>query len=365
MKYVKEYTANGKKVWRFNCPKDVAAAGVTKSQTFEDGRIARFELPRLVLLVGQYRKGDIKEGTVGVHSLMVHLLNHYLRTDYFRQLAGSSQKQYESVLGLCLSTSVGSKTFGDIKVTEVDAKLCRDLYTKWTEQGSVSTANTKARILSVLLNYAVSIELLVNNPMAKVRKLKHEPTTRIWTQGEVEKLLEVGYQGFALRNIALLAHMCYEYAQRPVDISLLTWEQVDFDTNCITIRQTKRGATVHLPIEEPLCTMLLTQQDEWGFQKYVVPHQTPRGSVYHPMSRAEMNTQFVTLRDTAGLHPDLQLGLLRKTAISELVQAGVDAVGIMQVTGHKSIQSLNPYMVNTLKGSSSALSARTGRKTPK
>jgi len=78
-----------------------------------------------------------------------------------------------------------------------------------------------------------------------------------------------------------------------------------------------------------------------------------------------MNTCFRHLKDLAGLPEDLHLGLLRKTAISELVQAGVDAVGIMQVTGHKNIQSLNPYMVNTLKGSSSALSARTGRKTPK
>jgi len=361
MKYTREDVVHGKKVWRFICPKDVAAAGVAKTQTFDDGRIARFEIPKLVRLVELYRSGDIKEGTIGTHSLMVHLLNHYIRTDYYRQLAGSSQKQYESVLGSCLATPVNSKTFGDIKVTEVDAKLCRDLYTQWTTDGSVSLSNTKARVLSVLLNYAVSIELLVNNPMAKVRKLKHEPTTRIWTQGEVEKLLEVGYQGFDLRNITLLAHMCYEYAQRPVDISRLTWEQLDFDTNCITIRQTKRGATVHLPIEEPLRTMLLEQQEAWDFQPYVVPHQTPRGSRYHVMNRSEMNTRFNALKDTAGLDPDLHLGLLRKTAIVELVEAGVDAVGIMNVSGHKSIASLNPYMKHTLKGAATALSKRRTR----
>jgi len=361
MKYTRQDIVYGKKVWRFICPKDVSAAGVAKTQTFDDGRVARFEIPKLVRLVELYRNGTIKEGTIGTHSLMIHLMNHYMRTDYFRQLAGSSQKQYESVLGQCLATPVNSNTFGDTKVTEVNAKLCRTLYTKWTTDGSVSLSNTKARILSVLLNYAVSIELLVNNPMAKVRKLKHEPDTRIWTQGEVEKLLEVGYQGFPLRNITLLAHMCYEYAQRPVDISRLTWEQLNFDTNCLTIRQTKRGATVQLPIEEPLRSLLLEQQEAWGFQPYVVPHQKPRGSVYHVMSRSEMNTRFNALKDEAGLHPELQLGLLRKSAIVELVEAGVDAVGIMNVSGHKSIASLNPYLAHTLKGAATALSQRRNR----
>ena len=358
MRYTKEDTVNGKKVWKFICPRDVAAAGVAKSTTFSDKRVARFEIPKLVNLVALYRKGDIKEGTIGTHSLMCHLMNHYMRTDYFAQLAGSSQKQYESVLGLCLGTSVNSKTFGDIKVTEVNAKLCRDIYNRWVADGSVSLSNTKARILSVLLNYAVSIELLVNNPMAKVRKLKHEPTTRIWLQEQVEQLLEVGYQGYDLRNITLLAHMCYEYAQRPVDISRLTWGQIDFKLDCMTIRQTKRGATVQLPIEEPLRSMLLDQQSSWDFQEYVVPHQKPRGSRYHIMTRVEMNNKFTELRDTAGLPSDLHLGLLRKSAIVELVEAGVDAVGIMNVSGHKSIASLNPYMKHTLKGAATALSQR-------
>jgi integrase len=358
MKYTRQDVVNGKKVWRFICPRDVAAAGVAKSQTFDDGRLARFEIPKLVRLVELYRSGDIKEGTVGTHSLMVHLLNHYIHTDYYRQLAGSTQKQYESVLGLCLGTPIHSKTFGDCKVTDVNAKMCRDLYNKWVTDGSVSLANTKARILSVVLNYAVSIELLVNNPMAKVRKLRHEPTTRIWTQGEVERLLEVGYSSFDLRNITLLAHMCYEYAQRPIDISRLTWGQLDFDTNCLTIRQTKRGATVQLPIEEPLRSMLIEQQEAWDFQEYVVPHQIPRGSRYHVMNRSEMNSKFTALKVTARLATDLQLGLLRKTAIVELVEAGVDAVGIMNVSGHKSINSLNPYMKHTLKGAATALSQR-------
>jgi hypothetical protein len=41
-----------------------------------------------------------------------------------------------------------------------------------------------------------------------------------------------------------------------------------------------------------------------------------------------------------------------------MVEAGVDAVGIMNVSGHKNIASLNPYMKHTLKGAATALSQR-------
>ncbi len=71
-----------------------------------------------------------------------------------------------------------------------------------------------------------------------------------------------------------------------------------------------------------------------------------------------MNTCFRHLKDLAGLPEDLHLGLLRKTAIVEMVDAGVDAVGIMNVSGHKNISSLNPYMKHTLKGAANALAQR-------
>jgi len=51
---------------------------------------------------------------------------------------------------------------------------------------------------------------------------------------------------------------------------------------------------------------------------------------------------------------------LRRTAITELVEEGVDITGIMQVSGHKNPQSVKPYLVNTYSGASQALSSRFG-----
>jgi len=41
-----------------------------------------------------------------------------------------------------------------------------------------------------------------------------------------------------------------------------------------------------------------------------------------------------------------------------MMEGGVDLANIMQVTGHKNIQSVKPYMVNTLSGATKALAAR-------
>jgi integrase len=40
---------------------------------------------------------------------------------------------------------------------------------------------------------------------------------------------------------------------------------------------------------------------------------------------------------------------LRRTAITEMVEAGVDLAGVMQVSGHSSPSSVTPYLVNTIK----------------
>jgi hypothetical protein len=49
---------------------------------------------------------------------------------------------------------------------------------------------------------------------------------------------------------------------------------------------------------------------------------------------------------------------LRRTAITQMVEKGVDVVGIMQVSGHSTPQSVAPYLVNTLAGATEALSNR-------
>ena len=64
------------------------------------------------------------------------------------------------------------------------------------------------------------------------------------------------------------------------------------------------------------------------------------------------------MKDEVNLPKELQARDLRRTAVVEMVEEGVDLLGIMQVTGHKSPQSVKPYLVNTFSGASNALERR-------
>ena len=64
------------------------------------------------------------------------------------------------------------------------------------------------------------------------------------------------------------------------------------------------------------------------------------------------------IKEQAGLPKKLTAMDMRRTAITEMVEAGVDITQIKQVSGHANIQSLTPYIKHTFTGASEALAQR-------
>ena len=194
--------------------------------------------------------------------------------------------------------------------------------------------------------------------MARVNKRSSEPRSVIWTHDQVLSFLDTAFTKFAWRNIGLIIMMCYEWGQRPVDIRHLTWDDVDLDNEIVTITQSKRGAEVTLPIPDNLVAMLKQQAADWDFQNYVVPHQRASDGAYRPLTVYQMSTLLNEVKAVAGLPDELRAGDLRKTAIVQMIEGEVDQLAIMNVTGHKSVASLNPYNKFSLKTATSALERR-------
>lgn len=354
MKYTKKIKLkDGSVVHRFTPPEEVRKAGVLKSQTFKDGRTARYEVPRLLEKVDAYRRGEIKEGNVGPTSKIVHVINYYLSSKQFCSLSHNSQKKY-----LIELTRIAQSTLGQLPINKLTAKICKEYYENWIEDHTINAANERSRLFSVVLNFARSIDLINDNPMSKVKKLRHEPYTPIWTREQVELFLDTAFSKFEWRNVGLLVMMCYEWAQRPVDICNLKWDNLDLPNARMQLKQSKRGAEVKMPIEEPLLTMLAEQKKDWDFQKLVIPHHRASDNAYVPLKPEYFGPILREIKKACGLPDDLKIGHLRKTAITEFVAAGVDSTGIMQVTGHKNIASLNPYMKHTYEGAKTALNSR-------
>jgi integrase len=199
---------------------------------------------------------------------------------------------------------------------------------------------------------------MIHNPISLVETITPEPRRVHWTREQVSIFLDTAYSDFRWRSIGLIVHMAYDWGQRVGDVRLLTWDKLDLDQCRIDMVQSKRNAEIHLPISQGLCSMLRQQKEDFGFQDYVAPRVKPRAGAYTPYDKEEISSLINTLLDEANLPHELTAMDLRRTAVTEMMEGGVDLVGIMQVTGHKNTASVKPYMVNTFSGASKALAAR-------
>lgn len=201
-------------------------------------------------------------------------------------------------------------------------------------------------------------DVMIHNPISLVQTVAEKPRRVHWSREQVSIFLDTAYSDFRWRSIGLIVHMAYDWGQRVGDIRLLTWNSLDLNQCRMDMTQSKRNAEVHLPIASDLCQMLRQQKEDFGFQQYVAPRVKPRAGAYTPYDKEEISLHINSILEEANLPKELTAMDLRRTAVTEMMEGGVDLAGIMQVTGHQNTASVKPYMVNTYSGASKALAAR-------
>jgi integrase len=290
-------------------------------------------------------------------SQLTKLVEDYYSSYDFRNLREETKVQYKYFLNVMLNTQVEGKALCQYNYNKLPTKVAKNAYNQWCEKG-IHMANHIMSVTRTLFNHGLRMELCTTNPFANIRRRATERRKVVWGREDVQKLLEAAYSDFSTRNIGLIAHMAYEWCQRLGDMRLLTWDNIDFETKTVAIEQSKRHADVHLPISDDLLDMLKQQEEDFGFQQYVAPRPNPIKGEYRPYSLHKLPLHARALMDSVGLSKELRLADLRRTGVTEMVEAGVGIANIMQVTGHSSPDSVKPYMKNTLKGAEIGLTAR-------
>jgi len=292
-------------------------------------------------------------------STFAQACNTYRGSPSFCSLSYKSQKDYANNLTRACATKIsGNLMLGNNKLKDVRYKHMTIAYDDWLDNSGIRAANYIATCVSIVLNYSIKYEAIPHNPMALVKKVKTKPRKVMWQPEQVKLFLDTAYSDFKWRSIGLIFHMAYELAQRVGDMRNLTWKSIDFANKRMNLEQSKRGAEVHLPISESLLKMLVQQKEDFDFQDYVAPRTSPKNNSYSHYTLNEISKLINEVKDEANLPKELQVRDLRRTAITEMVEAGVDLVSIMQVSGHQSVASVQPYLVNTYSGASSALERR-------
>ena len=262
----------------------------------------------------------------------------------------------------CATKVQNNKVIGNIKLKDLKFKHITLGYDTWLENKGIRQANYIATCIGIVFNTAIRHEALLSNPVSLLQRTKEKKRKIKWTEAQVKTFLDTAYSNWEWRSIGLIVHMAYEWAQRVGDMRLLTWNNLDLEDKRLDLEQSKRRADVHLPISDTLCSMLLQQEKDFGFQPYVAPRPEVYNGVYTAYGSTDIHKLVNEVKDIAGLPKELTALDLRRTGITEMVEAGVDTLGIMQVSGHTNPQSVKPYLVNTFKGASTALNKRSSNK---
>ena len=160
--------------------------------------------------------------------------------------------------------------------------------------------------------------------------------------------------------------MAYTWGQRLGDMRTLKFKDYDFDNQVLTLEQSKRRAKVYLPTTDELHKVLLQQEKDFDLRDhdlvysegYIAPKITYKTGICNvPYDKIIFGNKVREIRKVAGL-PDFKAMDMRRTATTEMVDAGVPLPQIMSVTGHANAQSLTPYLKNTLTSATEALSKR-------
>ena len=282
---------------------------------------------------------------------MQQLVDKYYTSNDFSMLRDRTKKDYQYFLGVMCDS------FGDVNFDKLSSKQAKHAYEEWVVRG-ISFANHICTVSSIVFRYAIDMEYAQINPFASVRRKTPPQRKVVWTEDDVRQFLDTAYGEFQWRSIGLIVHMAYDWCQRLGDMRLLTWDNFDFANRKLFLEQSKRRSQVTLPIEDDLYDMLIHQEQDFGFQQYVVPRTTPVGGEYHPYSIERLSKAGRAVMREAGLSEELRLMDLRRTGTTQMVEAGVSMGQIMSVTGHSNPQSVKPYMKNTYASANNALTTR-------
>ena len=291
------------------------------------------------------------------NATLQEVMQFYLNSESFRRLSNSSQRDYERELGKVRETVVEGKALGAYRCKNIKVRHLTQAYEMWLDTG-VRTANYRKTVLSAAWRHAMRFDVMENNPVQFIKTVSSQPRRVKWSREHITSFLEIAYGDFRWRSIGLIVHMAYDWGQRIGDMRVLTWDSLDLDQCRMDLTQSKRNAEIHLPISRGLCSMLRQQKEDFGFQEYVAPRVRPQAGSYTPYSKDEIGILINEVKAEANLPHELTAMDLRRTAVTEMMEGGVDLANIMQVTGHQNVASVKPYMVNTFTGASKALAAR-------
>lgn len=253
---------------------------------------------------------------------VARLILNYQRTPRYRKLSPSARRQYDSAF------ATFDQKFGKAPVKDITTKFVLKMMNGLRDRPGV--ANAYLRTLKMLLNFAILRGEIATNPTNGVKQIPLG-TWDTWAEEHIaafENRWPLGTIERRILNVGLAT------GQRATD--LVAIKTSDIQNEYVSVRQSKTGAVVILPIIDELVTDLAAFPPKG---EHLIHRADGKGytasGVSHILKAA--------LREV-GLPDSLNLHGLRKACCRRLAEAGATEREIMAVSGHKSPQMVSGYV---------------------
>src|SRR6266550_2034337 len=194
-----------------------------------------------------------------------------------------------------------------------------------------ATINRDLSRLRHMLNTAVEWELLEESPMQGMKFLReNNARTRYLSLEESQRLIA----SCIAPHIRALVTVALHSGMRLGEILNLCWQDLDFASGFILVRDSKNGESRHVPMDAILSAL---------FRSY--PRRLGTDLVFSSSSGGrivDVRTGFRNACKRAGLI-DLHFHDLRHTFASQFVMSGGDLYILKEILGHKSLAMTTRY----------------------
>lgn len=300
----------------------------------ESAGVTRLQAEHLVeklRIDARYRRLNLPKGRKNVLSFR-EAAEKYLNKQNAENAKNLPAKIYQLTLHF-------SPFFNDIPLNKINESDIERFKKMRSDNGAKpSTVNRELATLSHLFNKALEWQWIDNKP-ALIKRYK-ENTSRITylTIKQINHLLSAAEQD-SNEQIYLFIVIGLETAMRRMEILSIQIKHIDLEKRIIYIPQAKAGARQQ-PITAHLQEILLKRLSSLAPQSiWLFPSKTSACGY-----TTNIEKPFRRVVRAAGLNPrEVLRHTLRHTAITHLVQAGIDLPTVKRISGHKTLQMVERY----------------------
>ena len=251
-----------------------------------------------------------------------------------KDCGGKGIERKENQLDLHLKPFFGQKALSKINSFEIE----RYKKKRREEGASQATCNRELAVLSHMFNMGVEWGWLTHRP-GKISRFKEDNGRIIYlTMEQCSQVLEAAKHDVS-QHIYLFSLIALSTSMRMSEILSIKRANVDVAKRRIFIPQAKAGAR-----EQPMTAEVATELDRHM-------KALPKGTEWLFPSIASKSGHLATIRKAhrrvvkaAGLDPDVVVRhTFRHTAVTHLVQAGVDLPTVQKISGHKTLAMVARY----------------------